>query len=120
MAYDLELADRVRKVLGELPFVEKKMFGGIGFLLNGNMACGVHGKGLIVRVGHDKHAELLTRTPFGPRARRGETAGARPFDLTGKPMQGWLVVDPQGCKTGKQLAGWVNQGVAFASGLPPR
>jgi hypothetical protein len=108
MAYDPELVERVRKKLGNLPFVEKKMFGGVGFLLYGNMACGVHGSGLIVRVARDKHAALLTR------------AGARPFDLTGKPMKGWLVVDPQGCKTDKQLAAWVREGVEYASSLPPK
>lgn len=108
MAYNLELAERVKSKLAGKRFVEKKMFGGVAFLLRGNMACGVHGDGLIVRVDPDKHAELLKR------------AHARQFDLTGKPMKGWLVVEANGCKTDKQLSAWVDEGVAFALTLPPK
>lgn len=108
MAYNLKLAERIRAELEALPFVEKKMFGGVGHLLNGNMACGVHKDDLIVRVSPDKHAELLKR------------AHVRPFDLTGKPMKGWLVVTAQGSKTEKQLSAWVREGVEFALTLPPK
>jgi TfoX/Sxy family transcriptional regulator of competence genes len=108
MAYDLKLAERVKAKMKGTRFVEKKMFGGTGYLLRGNMACGVHGDGLIVRVDPEKHAQLLKR------------AGARPFDLTGRPMKGWLIVDASGCKTGKQLSAWVDEGVKFALSLPPK
>lgn len=108
MAYNLKLAERVRSELNGMAFVEKKMFGGVGFLLNGNMACGVHGEGLIVRVPPEKHAQLLKRPH------------ARPFDLTGKPMKGWLIVDAEGCKTDRQLSAWVDEGVGFALTLPPK
>ncbi len=108
MAYDLKLAERVHAQLKGKVFVEKKMFGGVGFLLNGNMACGVNKNDLIVRVAPQKHAELLKR------------AHARPFDLTGKPMKGWLIVVAEGCKTDKQLSAWVKEGAEFALTLPPK
>ena len=108
MAYNLELAERVKSKLAGKRFVEKKMFGGVGYMLRGNMACGVHGDGLIVRVDPEAHAGLLKRPH------------ARPFDLTGKPMKGWLIVDAAGCKTEQQLADWVNEGVTFAMSLPAK
>jgi TfoX/Sxy family transcriptional regulator of competence genes len=108
MAYNLKLAERIRSLLAGLPFVEKKMFGGVGFLLNGNMACGVNKDDLIVRIDPEKQNTLL-RKPH-----------ARPFDLTGKPMKGWLLVEAEGCKTEKQLRAWVNEGIEFASTLPPK
>ena len=108
MAYNLELAKRVTAELKGLPFVEKKMFGGVGYLLHGNMACGVHGEGLIVRVGPEKHTDLLKRPHV------------KPFDLTGKPMKGWLVVEAQGCKTTAQLSAWIKEGLDFALTLPPK
>ena len=108
MAYDLKLADRIRAELSGMPFVEKKMFGGLGFLLNGNMACGVNKDNLILRVDPEKHATLLKKPH------------AKPFDLTGRPMKGWLVVEADGCKTDKQLSTWVKEGVEFALTLPPK
>ncbi len=108
MAYDLKLAERVKAKLAGKRFVEKKMFGGVGYLLRGNMACGVHGAGLIVRVDPAVHAQLLKRPH------------ARPFDMTGRPIKGWLVVDAAGCKTDKQLGAWVNEGVGYALKLPPK
>ena len=108
MAYDQKLAERVKSILAGKRFVEKKMFGGVGFMLRGNMACGVHGDGLIVRVDPAAHATLLRR------------AGARTFDLTGKPMKGWLIVDRAGLKTDKQLETWVSEGVAYAKSLPAK
>jgi len=91
-----------------LPFIEKKMFGGVGFLVHGNMACGVNKDNLIVRVDPEKHSALLKKPH------------AKPFDLTGKPMKGWLLVEPDGCKTAKQLSAWVKEGVEFALTLPPK
>lgn len=108
MAYDLKLAERIRAQLQGVPFVEKKMFGGVGYLLNGNMACGVIGNGLIVRVEPEEHAALLKR------------AHVKPFDFSGKPMKGWLVVEAEGYKTQKQLSVWTKLGVEFALTLPPK
>ena len=108
MAYDLKLAERIRSELDKVPFVEKKMFGGIGFLLNGNLACGVNKDNLIVRIDPEKQNALLNKPH------------AKPFNLTGKPMKGWLVVDVEGVKTEKQLSAWVKEGVEFASTLPAK
>ena len=108
MAYDLKLAERIRSELDGLPCVEKKMFGGLGFLLNGNMACGVNKDNLIVRVDPEKHATLLKKQH------------AKPFDLTGRPMKGWLVVEADGVKTEKQLSTWVKEGMEFARTLPAK
>ncbi len=108
MTYNLKLAERIRSELDGTPFVEKKMFGGIGFLLNGNMACGVNKENLIVRIDPEKQNTLLKK------------AHAKPFDLTGKPMKGWLVVEADGVKTDRQLSSWVKEGVEFALTLPPK
>ena len=106
MAYDLKLAERIRSQLDGIPFVERKMFGGVGFLLSGNMACGVNKNDLIVRVNPEKHSALLKKPH------------AKPFDMTGRPMKGWLVVEADGCKTDRQLSTWVKEGVEFALTLP--
>ena len=108
MAYDLKLVERIRSQLDGLPFVEKKMFGGVGFLLNGNMACGVNKDNLIVRIDPKKQDTLLKKSH------------AKPFDLTGKPMKGWLLVEADGVKTEKQLSAWVKEGIEFASTLPSK
>jgi TfoX/Sxy family transcriptional regulator of competence genes len=108
MAYDLKLAERIRSQLDGIRVVEKKMFGGIGFLLNGNMACGVNKDNLIVRVDPEKHDTLLKKPH------------AKPFDLTGKPIKGWLLVEADGVKTEKQLSVWVKEGVDFALTLPAK
>jgi len=108
MAYNLKLAERLRSELSGIPVVEKKMFGGIGFLLNGNMTCGVHKDNLIVRVDPEKHTTLLKKPHV------------RPFDITGRPMKGWLLVEAEGTKIDRQLSTWVKEGVEFASSLPPK
>jgi TfoX/Sxy family transcriptional regulator of competence genes len=108
VAYNLKLAERIRSGLSGIRFVEKKMFGGVGFLLNGNMACGVNKDDFIVRVDPEKHAALLKKTHV------------RPFDLSGRQMKGWLVVDAEGLKTDKQLNTWIKEGVDFALTLPPK
>ena len=108
MAYDLKLAERIRAELGEIPFIEKKMFGGVGFLIHGNMACGVHKEDMIVRVEPEKHSKLLKKPH------------TKPFDITGRPMKGWLLVEADGCKTAKQLNTWIKEGVEFALTLPPK
>jgi len=107
MSFDENLSDRIRTVLGPLPnLVEKKMFGGVGFLVNGNLACGVHKNELIVRVGPEKHAAALSRPH------------ARIFDMTGRPMAGWVMVAPDGCANESDLKAWVDQGLAYARSLP--
>jgi len=109
MAYDELLAIRMRAALGPTPgLVEKKMFGGIGFLLNGNMACGVHKNYLIVRVGPQKSTAALARPHV------------RPFDMTGRPMAGWVMVEPQGCATEPALKIWLEEGLEFARSLPEK
>ena len=87
MAYDERLTQRVRAELGGLTgMVEKKIFGGVGFILLGNMAVGVLGSDLIVRVGAAEHAEALAQPHV------------RVFDMTGRPMQGWVLVSPDALK----------------------
>lgn len=108
MAYNLKLAEQIRSELNGIAFVEKKMFGGIGFLLNGNLACGVNKDDLIVRVDPEKHSVLLKKPH------------AKPFNMTGKPMKGWLLVEAEGFKTDQQLNAWIKEGVEFASTLPPK
>ncbi len=107
MPYDELLASRIRAVLRSLPDgVEKKMFGGVGFLVNGNMACGVHKNNLIVRVGASDYDAALVRPH------------THVFDMTGRPMTSWVMVLPEGCASEVQLKAWVDQGLAFARSLP--
>jgi hypothetical protein len=109
MAYDEKLAFRMRNLLLQTPgFVEKKMFGGVGFMIQGNMACGVHGDKVIVRLNPDGYEEALAK-PF-----------IAPFDLTGKPMRGWITVAPNGVEDDKDLGDWVQRGVSFAQSLPEK
>ena len=109
MTFDENLAARLRAELGTLPgLTEKKMFGGIAFLIGGNMACGVIGDDLIVRVGAAQHAASLAQP------------GARVFDFSGKPMAGWVMVAPVGYTSEVDLARWVKLAVAFAGSLPAK
>jgi TfoX N-terminal domain len=109
MAYDEGLATRIREVIGEQPgLAEMQMFGGLAFLVYDNMACGVRGDGLVVRVAAEEADAAL-----------GEP-GARPFDLTGRPMRGWLLVDADGHAEDEDLRRWVDRGLAYASSLPPK
>jgi len=109
MAYDEGLAERVRMEMERYTgCIEKKMFGGIGFLVGGNMACGVHGEDLIVRVGPDEYENAL------------KERHTKEFDLTGRPMKGWIVVKPEGYESSKDLSLWVEQGVRFAQSLPEK
>ena len=109
MAYDENLTRRIRLELGQLgDLTEKKMFGGVGFLLNGNMACGVHGNDMIVRIGPQRHAEVLAYP------------GVRAFDMTGKPMTGWVTVSPEAIEDDQAFREWLRWGVDFAASLPPK
>ena len=106
MAYDEELAARIREQLvGEAGLTEKKMFGGLAFLIGGNMAVAASGQGgLLVRVDPGESDELVASTD------------ARPMEMRGREMAGWLRVDP----ADDELATWVERGVAFARSLPPK
>jgi TfoX/Sxy family transcriptional regulator of competence genes len=84
------------------------MFGGIAFMLNGNMAVGVSGDELMVRVGKDAHDEAMT------------LPGARLFDMSARPMRGWILVAPEGIASDSDLDAWINRGVAWAETLPPK
>lgn len=106
MAFDEQLADRVREVLAPREGLsERKMFGGIGFMLNGNMAVGVHGDELIVRLDPEDAERAL-----------GEE-GVRRFDLTGRAMEGWVFVAPERTADEAGLAEWVDAGADFAASL---
>ena len=110
MAYDEDLADRIRELLGaEEGLLEKKMFGGLAFLIGGNMAVSASGQGgLLLRVDPAQTDELLAKPH------------AQPFVMRGRQMDGWLRVDPEGLKTNSQLEPWVRRGVAYARSLPPK
>jgi TfoX/Sxy family transcriptional regulator of competence genes len=110
MAYDEELARRVRALLDSRPDVdERKMFGGIGFMIAGNMACGVHGDELVVRLGIEEAERALAEEHV------------RVWDHhTGRPVRGWLLVAPAALESDEDLAGWVDAGADFAASLPPR
>lgn len=109
MAYDEALAARIRDKLRRRKGVtEKKMFGGLCFLVNGNMACGVVKDELMVRVGKDAHDETL-RIPH-----------ARPMDFTGRPMRGMLYVGRAGIDGDEGLGEWLDRAVRFARSLPAK
>lgn len=109
MAYDEALADRVRDALAPRADVtERKMFGGIAFMVGGNMAVGVLGDDLMVRV-EPADAEQALAEP-----------NTRPMDFTGKPMKGMLFVDSAGTEADSDLAAWVEAGADFAASLPPK
>ena len=110
MAYDEDLADRVRElVAGEHDFSEKRMFGGLAFLVGGNMAVAASGRGgLMVRVDPDDAEALLARPH------------AAPFEMRGRAVRGWLRVDAEGVRTKRQLEPWVKRGVAYARSLPAK
>jgi TfoX-like protein len=109
MAYDEALADRVRDLLVDRGMVrEQKMFGGLCWMLDGNMACGVLGEDLIVRVGKEAGDEALA------------DPHARPFDFSGRAMKGTVFVGPGGTRSDEELASWVDAGAGYALSLPPK
>lgn len=111
MAYDQKLAERVDAALSEInppKLVDKKMFGGIGFMVQGNMACGVIEDKLIVRVGVEAYEEALSKP------------GVLLFDITGRPMKGWVMVVSSVLGEEEVLLEWVQQGVDFSLSLPPK
>jgi hypothetical protein len=110
VAYDEDLANRIREALAdEDGVVEKKMFGGLAFLIGGNMSVSASGQGgLLLRV-DPADTEGLLREPH-----------AQPFVMRGRAMDGWLRVEPEGLKTRGQLQRWVARGVAYARSLPTK
>jgi TfoX/Sxy family transcriptional regulator of competence genes len=110
MAYDEDLADRIRElVASESDLTEKKMFGGLAFLIGGNMAVAASGQGgVLVRVDPAQSDVLVA------------TTNARLMEMRGRPMQGWLRVDPQDLRTKRQLAKWVELGTRYARSLPAK
>ena len=104
MAYDEALAEHVREALSRRGGLsERKMFGGIGFMLNGNMAVGVHGDELIVRIAPERTDEALAQPH------------TRVFDMTGRPMKGWILVG-----SGADVDSWIAEGAAYAASLSPK
>ena len=109
MAYDAQLLARIRTLVAERDgFVEKAMFGGVAFLLNGNMCCGVHRDDLIGRLDRADGERAL------------DEEHVRPFDLTGRPMKGWLLVGPAGVESDEDLSWWVDRASEFAGSLAPK
>src|SRR5437016_11050436 len=110
MAYDEELAERIRElVAGEHELTEKQMFGGLAFLIGGNMAVAASGQGgLLVRVDPADSDSLVAST------------NARPMEMRGRLMPGWVRVDAADVKTKRELARWVERGTAYARSLPPK
>ena len=110
MAYDEELADRIRELIGSAPdLTEKKMFGGLAFLLGGNMAVAASGQGgVLVRVDPAQSDSLVAKT------------NARLMEMRGRAMQGWLRVGPEDLRTKRQLAKWVERGTTYARSLPAK
>ena len=109
MAYDETLAARIRQNLARHKNVEnKKMFGGIGFLLNGNMLVGVWKDSLIARVGSDEYEHAVLEPHV------------KEFDITGKPMKGWVLVEPQGVVDDQQLNEWIQRALKFVGKLPAK
>jgi TfoX/Sxy family transcriptional regulator of competence genes len=109
MAYDEALTERVRDQLAtERGLAEKGMFGGVAFLLDGNMAVGLSGDELMVRVGPERSEEALAQPH------------TRAFDMTGRPMRGWVLVGPDALGDDAALESWVSKGVGFARSLPAK
>ncbi len=109
MAFDEALAARVRGVLsGTEGLAEKRMFGGVAFLVNGNMCCGVHDDELILRLDPVEAEQALRERHV------------RAFDMTGRPMKGWLLIGPGGVATDIDLSSWVGRGLDFARSLPAK
>jgi TfoX/Sxy family transcriptional regulator of competence genes len=109
MAYSIELADQLRKaLLPFLPVTEKKMFGSIIFMLNGNMLAGVSQESLIFRIGAQQREAAL------------KMKGTRVFDITGRPMKGWVMVSKEGYNTKQMLEKWILMAHEFVKTLPAK
>lgn len=109
MPHDPVLATRIRRLIGGLPgVVEKRMFGGVGFLLDGHMCVGVWKRSLVARVGPDAYPAALAEPSVGE------------FDVTGRPMTGWVLIGPEGFPDDEQLGRWIGLALDFVRTLPPK
>ncbi len=109
MTYNLDLEERIDSLAGRLnEITKKKMFGGIGYLINGNMCFGIHKESLLVRTSPEKAETLLKRKYVTP------------FNITGKPMKGWLLVSPEAIETDEQLLDMLRVGFSFVETLPKK
>ncbi|MBV9006575.1 MAG: TfoX/Sxy family protein [Solirubrobacterales bacterium] len=110
MAYDEDLANRIRELIGnEAGVTEKKMFGGLAFLIGGNMSVSVSGQGGLLLRCDPEQTEALLSKPH-----------AAPFEMRGRAMDGWLRVDPEGVRTKRQLERWARRGIQYAQSLPAK
>ena len=110
MAYDEDLAARIRELIAaEGGLTEKKMFGGLAFLIDGHMAVAASGQGGLMARVDPAQTDALLRKPH-----------AGPFEMRGRPMDGWVRVTAEGVRTKRQLEPWVRRGVAYARSLPPK
>jgi len=109
MAYNEDLDERIKKMVSRWKHTtNKKMFGGVCHLINGNMFCGVHKDSLILRLGEKTSLEAMA------------TNHVREFDITGKPMRGWIMVAEKGYKNDKDLRAWLDKAKTFAKTLPAK
>ena len=109
MPFDEQLAQRIRQVVARRKgFTEKKMFGGVCFFLNGHVTCGVWKDSLILRIGPAKYEDVL------------QASCVSEFDVTGRPMRGWVKVSPQGISDKESLRDWIEQAVKFVRTLPAK
>ena len=109
MPYNEKIDERISKIVSRWKNTDaKKMFGGVCHLLNGNMVCGVYKDYLILRLGEKAAAQAL-KQPY-----------TRPFDITGKPMKGWVMVEDKGFKTDDSLKTWLSKAKAFVKTLPTK
>jgi len=108
MAFDETLTERVSQALARKKGIEKKMFGGIGFLLNGNMLVGVRKDSLLVRLGEEEGKDALLEPHVGA------------FNISGRAMTGWLLVAPEGIEDDDRLKGWIQRAVKFVGKLPAK
>ncbi len=107
MPFDETIADRIRpQLVRRAGFAEKRLFSGVGFLLHGNLCVGVWKHWLIARIGPDAYDEALERP------------GVKEFDITGRPMRGWVMIEPSGIRGDIELNAWIESAVEFVRSLP--
>ncbi len=108
MAYDEKLVQRLRRALANEDVVERKMFGGLTFMVSGHMCCGVEDDEMMVRVGQDAYESSLRHS------------GVKPFDVTGKLMKGMVWVKAEELRSSSQLKNWIEKGLTYVRSLPPK
>lgn len=109
MSYNQELEQRIDQLINSFgEITKKKMFGGIGYMMNGNMCFGIHKEYLILRLSTEKASEML------------KEEYTKPFDITGRPMKGWVMISPDKIETEEKLSGFLETGIEFVKSLPPK